>query len=111
MELLGHQPNVSYCSAHGADSSGGHVSTTLKYTAPASLADDFHVYTARWSPTEVAFEVDGQSCGVISLTGHKPFTAQQIRVGMTVGGSWPGSPDSTTAFPATMLVDWVRVSR
>ena len=109
MELLGHQPNVSYCSGHGADSSGEHRSTTLKYTAPVSLADDFHVYTAHWTATGVTFEVDGQPCGTIATAGMKPFTPQQIRVGMTVGGSWPGSPDFTTAFPATMLVDWVRV--
>jgi hypothetical protein len=26
-----------------------------------------------------------------------------------VGGRWPGSPDETTVFPQTMLVDYVRV--
>jgi len=26
-----------------------------------------------------------------------------------VGGDWPGSPDATTVFPQTMLVDYVRV--
>jgi beta-glucanase (GH16 family) len=28
---------------------------------------------------------------------------------LAVGGSWPGSPNATTTFPAKMLVDWVRV--
>ena len=28
---------------------------------------------------------------------------------MAVGGNWPGSPDLTTTFPATMMVDYVRV--
>jgi hypothetical protein len=28
-----------------------------------------------------------------------------------VGGDWPGSPDATTVFPQTMLVDYVRVYR
>jgi hypothetical protein len=27
---------------------------------------------------------------------------------LAVGG-WPGPPSAATAFPATMLVDWVRV--
>jgi beta-glucanase (GH16 family) len=28
---------------------------------------------------------------------------------VAVGGRWPGSPDATTSFPQTMLVDYVRV--
>lgn len=28
---------------------------------------------------------------------------------VAVGGTWPGSPDATTVFPQTMLVDYVRV--
>jgi len=32
-----------------------------------------------------------------------------IILNVAVGGSWPGSPDSTTVFPQTMQVDYVRV--
>ena len=35
-------------------------------------------------------------------------TGQSIMIGMAVGGDWPGPPDATTPFPATMLVDWIR---
>jgi hypothetical protein len=28
---------------------------------------------------------------------------------VAVGGSWPGNPDTTSQFPQTMLVDYVRV--
>jgi beta-glucanase (GH16 family) len=28
---------------------------------------------------------------------------------LAVGGYWPGNPDATTVFPASMLVDYVRV--
>ena len=41
-----------------------------------------------------------------------PFDAGQGRfiiLNLAVGGSWPGSPDSSTVFPAEMLVDYVRV--
>jgi beta-glucanase (GH16 family) len=34
---------------------------------------------------------------------------QNILLNVAVGGTWPGSPDSTTVFPQTMKVDWVRV--
>jgi beta-glucanase (GH16 family) len=32
-----------------------------------------------------------------------------IILNVAVGGRWIGSPDETTEFPQTMLVDWVRV--
>ena len=32
-----------------------------------------------------------------------------IILNLAVGGDWPGSPDGTTVFPQTLLVDYVRV--
>jgi beta-glucanase (GH16 family) len=32
-----------------------------------------------------------------------------IIINVAVGGKWPGAPDATSAFPQTMLVDYVRV--
>ena len=32
-----------------------------------------------------------------------------IILNLAVGGTWPGNPDSTTVFPSTMLVDYVRI--
>jgi beta-glucanase (GH16 family) len=34
-----------------------------------------------------------------------------LLLNVAVGGDWPGSPDGTSAFPQTMLVDYVRVYR
>ena len=28
---------------------------------------------------------------------------------LAVGGDWPGSPNNTTVFPSSMLVDYVRI--
>lgn len=111
MESLGHQRRTTYCSVHGADTAGDQVSATRRHNAPAPLTGGFHIYAARWTATGVTFTVDGRPCGAVSTAAMKPFSPQQIRVGMTVGGSWPGAPDSRTAFPATMLIDWVKVDR
>jgi beta-glucanase (GH16 family) len=32
-----------------------------------------------------------------------------IILNLAVGGTWPGSPNGTTVFPSTMLVDYVRI--
>ena len=37
---------------------------------------------------------------------QKPFF---ILLNLAVGGSWPGPPDTSTVFPQTLAVDWVRV--
>ena len=47
-----------------------------------------------WSPNRVGTTSDATSGIILNLA---------------VGGSWPGSPDSTTHFPQQMLVDYVRV--
>jgi beta-glucanase (GH16 family) len=108
MELLGHDPDTYYCSLHGSSNGTNHVSTTLGHTEPASLASGFHVYEARWTSSKVDYFVDGNPCGSISSTNMVPFTPQQLLVGMAVGGSWPGNPDSSTPSTGDMLVDWVR---
>ena len=43
--------------------------------------------------------------------GTWPFDQgpQFVILNLAVGGSWPGSPDATTVFPSTMLVDYVRI--
>jgi beta-glucanase (GH16 family) len=32
-----------------------------------------------------------------------------VLLNVAVGGNWPGSPDGSTRFPRTMLVDYVRI--
>jgi beta-glucanase (GH16 family) len=33
-----------------------------------------------------------------------------LLLNLAVGGDWPGSPDASTAFPAELTVDYVRVT-
>jgi beta-glucanase (GH16 family) len=79
------------------------------------FADDFHVFAVEWEPNAIRFYADD----VLYVTrtrsdlpaGQKwvfdhPFF---LLLNVAVGGGWPGSPDATTVFPQTMLVDYVRV--
>lgn len=109
MEILGRNTLKSYCSVHGADFAGNHFSRTQSYASTSSLAGDFHVYAVHWTANAISFTVDGVPCGSpVPTATLQPFTGQKVMVGMAVGGSWPGAPDSETRFPATMLVGWVR---
>jgi beta-glucanase (GH16 family) len=100
---------------HGPGYSGGDaISATT--TIAARLCDAFHVFSATWTPRSITFSVDGhdyatatpsQTRGSPWAFGHPFF----LLLDLAVGGRWPGSPTSSTHFPATLLVDWVRVYR
>jgi beta-glucanase (GH16 family) len=81
-----------------------------------SWANDFHVYAVEWTEDSLTWLVDGVTYAVQykdDLPGGASWVLddrpQGLVLNLAVGGSWAGPPDETTEFPATMLVDWVRV--
>lgn len=115
MENLGQDMSTVYGSAHGPGYSGGSA-LTAGYTLPngGSFAD-FHTFAIDWSPDSVSWSVDGtvyETHTPADTNGNQwvfdhPFF---IILNLAVGGDWPGSPDSSTQFPAQMVVDYVHVS-
>jgi beta-glucanase (GH16 family) len=126
MENIGKEPAIIHGSIHGP----GYIGTTgleAPYTLSGPLsgplsgqrrfADDFHIFAIEWDPESVSFYVD-QDVYVRRTRADlkpgwkwvfdKPFF---LILNLAVGGDWPGSPDSTTVFPQSMLVDYVRVYR
>jgi beta-glucanase (GH16 family) len=76
------------------------------------FADDFHIFSIEWNSERILWRMDGTQFNVFDITGaelsefHKEFF---ILLTLTVGGTLPGSPDSTTIFPQELQVDYVRV--
>jgi beta-glucanase (GH16 family) len=75
----------------------------------------FHVYGIEWTPTRVAFYVDGKvileakKSQMGSSTAQWPFDQPfWLKVNLAIGGPYGGDP-SSGSFPKTMEVDWVRV--
>jgi beta-glucanase (GH16 family) len=113
MENVGHRPNTLVFSLHGPGYSGGQ-SINGEHAFPAPLADDYHVFTVEWEPSEIRWLVDevqyqrrtpADFGGRLWVFDHPFFVIMNV----AVGGDWPGSPDATTVFPQTMQVDYVRV--
>jgi beta-glucanase (GH16 family) len=86
---------------------------TLPNNTPFS--NDYHIYAVEWEADAVRFYVDSTLFQTIYKANmpagyhwvfDKPFF---IILNIAVGGNWPGSPDKTTTWPQTMLVDYVRV--
>jgi beta-glucanase (GH16 family) len=82
---------------------------------PSGTSDSaFHVYGVEWSRQSLAFSIDGhvtfrrtdQQVPQIATVFGRPFF---LRLNVAVGGRWPGAPVASTALPASMDVDYVRV--
>jgi len=76
------------------------------------FAENFHIFELEWNKEEFIWYVDGEEYCRTNISDknldefHKEFF---ILLNLAVGGNWAKFPDSTTIFPQTMYVDWVRV--
>jgi beta-glucanase (GH16 family) len=116
MENIGKEPSTIHGTIHGPGYSGDSgISGSFTLPGGARFADDFHVFAVEWESTQIRFNVDGTLYKTVSSSDLPTGTSWVfnhlffIIVNVAVGGDWPGNPDSTTVFPQTMLVDYVRV--
>jgi len=97
--------------------SAGDSSIGAEHILPGAIdySEAFHIYAVEWEPDTMRFYVDDTLFQIVRranlLPGqHWVFDHPYfIVLNVAVGGPWPGSPNATTIFPATMLVDYVRV--
>src|SRR5580704_16712389 len=117
MENIGKEPATIHGSLHGPSTTANTSDLTNILTLPAgqNFANDFHLYAVEWEPDTVRFYVDSSLYATFHASdwpaGGKwvfdhPFF---IILNLAAGGDWPGSPDASTKFPQSMLVDYVRV--
>ncbi len=116
MELTGNLPNRVLGTVHyGASVSQHQYSSQSKYlSGNENFHDEFHVFSLKWVADKIEFLVDDEVFHTItpaSLNGAPyPFNKNFFFVfNVAVGGDLPGSPNSSTAFPQSMIVDYVRV--
>jgi beta-glucanase (GH16 family) len=113
MEHVGREPRRVYGTIHGPGYSGdGGVSGTLE--VPEDLADDFHLFAVDWRPGSIDWYLDGERYHHAARTGVSPHAwvfegPFFLLLNLAVGGTFGGPVDGRTAFPAEMLVDYVRV--
>lgn len=118
MENIGREPSTVHGTIHGPGySGGGGIGAPFTLPGGARVADDFHVFAVEWEPAAIRWHVDGtlyQTRTSADLPPGQRWVFDHpffLLLNVAVGGSWPGSPDATTVFPQTMLVDYVRVYR
>lgn len=115
MENIGKEPTIVHGTIHGPGYSGGNgISAPYPLPLDQRFADDFHLFSVEWEPNVIRFYVDDHLYatrtpadlpkGTKWVYDHPFF----LLLNVAVGGGWPGSPDASSVFPQTMLVDYVR---
>lgn len=108
MEILGDSTDKLRMHFHYLDHRGkrqnpGHTVTT------SDLSGDWHVYGLRWEPDFITWYLNGVEVWRYDDARHVPRQKMYLLMNLAVGGRWPGPPDGDTRFPATLLIDYVRV--
>jgi beta-glucanase (GH16 family) len=114
MEHINSIPN-NVSTIHWIDNNGVNASYTA--AQPAMTFTDWNTYGLEWNSSLMRFTLNGAYVGDANIAGAingtdefgpgKPFF---IIMNLAVGGSWPGSPDGSTVFPANLDVDWLHVT-
>lgn len=87
------------------------------YGGPTSFdvnVTDFNVYAIEWDKDNIKWFVNGTHFWTASIANninstdefHQPHF---LLLNLAIGGNWPGTTIDNTAFPAKMVVDYVRV--
>lgn len=106
MEFLGHQLTTFHTTVH-TNQTGKLTSHPYDHNTRIDLTADFHLYSAVWEENNVTWYFDGQR--VAQHPTPADFTEPaHFLLNLAVGGTWPGSPNSKTVFPADYLIDYVR---
>lgn len=110
--LHGPQGNTDYYG--GSAASGQFVGTRGQISSVAPIIDltnDYHDYWLMWRENQIVVGVDNTMLADLT-PASLPSGAQWVFnepmyavLQVAVGGPWPGPPDATTPWPATMLVD------
>ena len=113
-------PDWNEGSIHGTGFTGGNLGTVYNFPTGQTAAG-WHTYGMIWTKGSVTYYVDDPAQPYITYTPSSikglsgsvwPFDSGQanfIILNLAVGGSWPGAPNSSTSFPAEVLVDYVRI--
>ena len=98
--------NLAHQTLHYNDENGKHQYDSKGIPTAFDTTADYHTYGYLWAADWVCWHID--SVESRCLTKGVPTSAAYVILNLGLP-DWFGMPDSTTPFPASMDVDWVRV--
>jgi beta-glucanase (GH16 family) len=115
MENKGSQPITTSSAVHGPGYSGNTPFAHANSLTRGTISDDFHIFAVEWDSLHVRFYVDDIPHYQVTRDEIEHFGKSILNqpffviLNLAVGGHFDGDPQSDAIFPATMLVDYVRV--
>lgn len=115
MENKGSQPSTTSSALHGPGYSGETPFAHSHTLSTGKLADDFHTFAVEWDSVQVRWLVDDTAHYTVTRDAVERYGRSVLNqpffviLNLAVGGHFDGDPKSDAIFPATMLVDYVRV--
>jgi beta-glucanase (GH16 family) len=113
-EAIGNVPTQADAFLHGPGASApGYQQWGTAIESALPFTDSFHTWGLTWQPNLLTWTLDGvpyasETPKTLGTTWAFNSHSFHILLDLEVGG-WPGPPNANTIFPASMLVDWVRV--
>lgn len=117
MENKGSDSLRTSSAVHGPGYSGNTPFVHLQPLAHGTIASEFHTFAMEWDSLHIRYFVDDSVHYVVSRSdvqqyGNWVFDQPSfVILNLAIGGHFDGDPQSDAIFPATMLVDYVRVYR
>ena len=113
MEYRGQAPTNLLGSVHGPGYSAGNAIGKNYKLENDRFDTGFHIFGIEWGPDYINYYVDDVLYNQITpgdVNGEWVFDHPfYIIINLAVGGNFVGSPNASTVFPQTMLIDYVRV--
>jgi beta-glucanase (GH16 family) len=90
----------------------GNNESNPRMSSPTLDLSQYHVFKVERTPSSIKWYVDDIQYAELDISnntnGSDELHANHAILFNFALGGWPPSPDSSTSFPATMYVDWVR---
>lgn len=111
MENVGFEPDTIHCTVH-ADGGSGDQPTGDQTTVTPPPYSAYHVYSMRWSASEVDLYVDSKRVLAYPNNGANPWPFDKpmyLLLNLAIGGSWGGQQGiDDSIFPLDYYIDYVR---
>ena len=106
VEMLGDTSNKVYQTYHYYDNWSLRSTPSYQHWG-SDFSQNFHTFGMKWEPGRITWYVDGKATNSFS-DGNVAAEDMYLLVNLAVGGSWPGSPNGNTSFPARLSIDYIR---
>jgi beta-glucanase (GH16 family) len=115
MEYRGSAPATASSAVHGPGYSGNTPFVRANTLTSGTYASDFHTFAVEWDANAIRYIIDDKLYYTVSRSAVEqrgPWVFNKaffVILNQAVGGHFDGDPQSDAIFPATMLIDYVRI--